>query len=323
MGNFALRLVANTHLGKVGAVTSGLLIGVVAIFSAGLPGASDPTDLPNDRLAAQNFSESQQAVDTEVSDGEDQASSGPDLVLPVYNQSGLDALIESLGSKMRPSDTVLIVTGNNDRDLKLAWLDSATSQVRAEIPGVTVYAMTAGFENVRLIRDARIDGVSGIVYDYENHFPNAPEFDYDFETTVSNVSQFHSLLENSSLTSVVLPTGLPLAKHWAQKWEWDYAEINSEVDSLVIQTQSYCLSSSDDFREAIAKGDSQHTAMGLDPTDWIPQVTVDPNSTNGVTPAEAVECANHAIETGHETIMVWWSPRFVDEAIEFIDLVRS
>lgn len=325
MGNSALRLIAQRGLKSTGALTSGLLISVVTILSLGFPGAGDTADVPAAAISesAPGSSQIQQTAPATDDDSEKTLLSGPDLVLPVYNKPGLDALIGDLGPNVRSSDTVLVVTGNNDRSLDLDWLQYATAEIQTEFPGVTVYAMTAGFENVSRIRDARIDGVSGVVYDYENHFPNAPEFDYDFEATISSISQFHSSLENSNLASVALPTGLPLAKHWAQKWEWDYAKINAEVDSLVIQTQSYCLASSDDFEEAVVKGNAQHAAMGLSPTSWIPQVTVDPNSTNGVTPAKAAECAGYATGTGHDTIMVWWSPRFSDEAIAFMELVRS
>jgi hypothetical protein len=241
------------------------------------------------------------------------------LLFPVFNQDGVDALLSDVAPKIEPGDTVIVVTGNNDNELDTAWLRESVKRIHAALPGVKVYAMTSGLDHVRRIRYSGITGIDGIVYDYENNFPNEPEFSYDFETTKANAAEFSNIMQGSGMKSVLLPTGLPLARDWAQKYGWDYATLGSHVDMQIIQTQTYCKSSVSEFDSAISRAVSQYSSRGTGM--WMPQVTSDMSSPNGVPPQAAAECLQTAVDAGHNSIMVWWSPYRTSEVLQFLDLV--
>ena len=272
------------------------------------PAQTQPEPTPQQPAAT----ETPVAVDTSVT-----------FLFPVFNQDGVEELLASIAPQMRPGDGVIVITGNNDNALDLPWLQESVTRINNALPGVKVYAMTAGLEHVQLLTAAGITGIEGVIYDYEPKFPNAPEFDYDFATTQANVREFAGIVSAAGLKSVLLPTGLPLDKKWAQKHGWDYAALGSEVDMQIIQTQTYCKSSASAFESAIAKAVSQHDSLGKSATQWMPQVTVDPNAPNGVQPAAAAECFELAAAAGHKTAMLWWSPYRTEPALEFLSLVRG
>jgi hypothetical protein len=251
-----------------------------------------------------------------------QVSPSLTFLFPVFNQRGVDELLTRIAPQMKPGDGVIVVTGNNGNALDLAWLQASVTRINEALPGTKVYAMTAGLEHVRQIKEANISGIAGVVYDYEPKFPNEPEFDYNFAKTQANVTEFARILRGSGLQSVLLPTGLPLNKTWAQKHGWDYAAMGAEVDLQIIQTQTYCKSSESEFKGAVEKATSQHSARGMGTAHWMPQVTVDPKAPNGVLPAAAAKCFAHAVAAGHGRAMVWWSPYRTDSALEFLSLAR-
>jgi hypothetical protein len=250
-------------------------------------------------------------------------ASSPTFLFPVFNQRGVDELLTRIAPQMKAGDGVIVVTGNNDNALDLPWLQASATRINDALPETKVYAMTAGLEHVRQINDGNISGIAGVIYDYEPKFPNEPEFDYSFAKTQANVAEFARILSGSGLQSVLLPTGLPLNKSWAQKHGWDYAALGAEGDLQIIQTQTYCKSSASEFESAIERATAQHSALGMGTAHWMPQITVDPKAPNGVSPAAAAECFAHAVAAGHSRAMVWWSPYRTAEALEFLSMVRS
>ncbi len=301
----------------------GLLLGAMIFVSDPFPsdnGFGDvPTILDFGVAPAGNSENSAQIASDDLGT---EADVGPSIMFPVYNRDGLDALLADLRSSVQPGDEIVIVTGNNANPLDLGWLAFAIGQVHAHFPSSPVLAMTAGIANVVAIRDSgAVDGLSGIIYDYENNFANEPEFAFSFETTLGNLDAFHHALEGAGLESVVLVTGPPLMREWAAKWEWDYGLVGQRTDRTIIQSQTYCLTSADEFERAAVKAGTQFADADIGSTAWTPQVTVDPNSPNGVSPKQAAECNDRSSELGHKNLFLWWSPSFTDETVEFLSLI--
>ena len=68
----------------------------------------------------------------------------------------------------------------------------------------------------------------------------------------------------------------------------------------------------------MAKLKAQQTGAGL-PLDRVyPQLTVDMETTNGATPAQAVECVRVARAEGFSRVALWFAPPRVENAIDFL-----
>jgi hypothetical protein len=93
------------------------------------------------------------------------------------------------------------------------------------------------------------------------------------------------------------------------------------MDDLFIQTQSYCEESVAQFEAAIQKLIAQFEGASRSDR-WLPQLTVDLNSQNGVPVSRALACAEQAKELGVDRFLIWWSPAFPDEAAAFLEGLR-
>ena len=234
------------------------------------------------------------------------------LNIPIYNDAGRRDLA-ALKPSLRPEDTLMLVSGNVDKTLDTAWLGAAVAELTANYPQRILLA-TAGLENVKQLAAAEL-GNAGLVYIYEPGFANVPEFSWDAGVTLGNLTRAADLVHAHGLTLAFKPTGRPLFQPYLFKHGWDYGAFAEHADTLLVQTQTYCRAGT--FAGAAEK-------LGLECTHHLAktyiQITLDLAARNGVSPEAAVSCAQTAAQCGFAGITAWWSPRFTEQAAEFLKL---
>ncbi len=231
--------------------------------------------------------------------------------LPVYNHAGLRRVTQ-LRPFLKPDDTLMVVSGNVDKPLNLVWVAQSLSFLEG-FPARVLVA-TAGLAHLEQLAGAELN-TQGLVYIYEPNFANVPEFSWDAATTLKNLEQAAVTVRLRGQRVAFKPTGRPLAQASLQKHGWHYGAFAERVDTLLVQTQTYCHGGR--FAEAAEKlGLECATHLGKTYT----QVTVDPAARNGVAPEAAAACATLGAEYGFAGVTVWWSPRFADHAAQFLEL---
>ena len=229
--------------------------------------------------------------------------------LPLYNTAGLRQLAR-LEPFLRPDDALMLVSGNVDKPLDLVWVGESLAFLE-RLPGRKLVA-TAGLAHLHNLARAEL-GATGLVYIYEPDFANVPEFSWEVGATLKNLEHAADSVRAHGQHVAFKPTGRPLAQAYLQKHGWHYGAFAERVDLLLVQTQTYCHGGR--FAEAVEKLGLECSAhLGKTYT----QVTVDPNARNGVAPEVATACAQLAAEGGFAGVTVWWSPRFVDRAAQFL-----
>jgi len=232
------------------------------------------------------------------------------LNLPVYNSAGLRDL-EQLRPFLRRGDLVMLVSGNVDRPLDLAWVDESLALLE-RYPEQTVLVATAGHAHLERLASAR-PGAAGLVYIYEPGFGNVPEFSWEADATVRNLVRAAEIVRAQGLRVAFKPTGRPLFQAYLFKHGWNYGAFAERVDALFVQTQTYCRGGN--FAEAVTK-------LGLECAAHLGktyiQVTLDLAAQNGVAPDVAAACARAASHHGFAGVTAWWSPRYTAEAVAFL-----
>ena len=252
--------------------------------------------------------------------GCDVASPAPErnfgLVIPIYNSAGLEAALTTLRPHLRGKDRFMLVSGNTDGVIDVAWLNQAALELRRVYPAAPIYAATSGLENIEAAAQGVSASVTAIVYIYEPNFPNQPEFSWDFETTLTLFGEAEARIRTGGFRAIGKPTGRPILQSNLQSYTWNYGRLAENVDELFIQTQTYCKDSPSAFAEALDTLGKQF--RGHAKTSWVPQVTIDPGAPNGTTVAQARACLKAAKQRGRSGVVLWWSPNFVDRAVAFI-----
>ena len=238
-------------------------------------------------------------------------SQGTRVNIPVYNSGGLRQLAQ-LRPFLRPDDTVMLVSGNVDRPLDLNWIEESLTFLDGSPK--SVFIATAGHAHLERLA-AAVPKATTLVYIYEPDFANVPEFSWEANATLKNVEHAAEVTRAHGLRIAFKPTGRPLAQAQLQRYGWHYGAFAERVDTLLVQTQTYCHGGR--FSEAAEK-------LGLECAAHLSktytQVTLDPNARNGVTPDVAADCARTAAEHGFAGVTVWWSPQSVDRAVTFLQL---
>lgn len=244
------------------------------------------------------------------------------LVIPIYNEAGLEAALTEFKPQLRSRDRFMLVSGNMDGEIDVPWLNRAALELRTAYPATPIYAATSGLSNVAAASRKVATLVEAIVYVYEPNFPNQPEFNWDFGPTLDHFGEAEALINQNGFRAVGKPTGRPLLQSSLQSYAWDYSRLAETVDELFVQTQTYCKESPQVFAEALDKLDGQYKNRAqLRP--WIPQVTVDPDAPNGTTVEQARACLEEAKQRGLSGAVLWWSPNFADRAVAFIALLNA
>lgn len=248
------------------------------------------------------------------------ADGGFRVVVPVYNDAGLQKVRTELKGLLCPGDLFLLISGNY-KEVDLSWLNDAAKTLKKEFPSVGVVAGSSGVGNILRIASGAEPPIEGIVYIYEPNFPKEPEFTWDFATTTKIFEWVAKAVHKRGFIFIGKPTGRPLLQAALQRHHWDYAALGSIADFLFIQTQTYCKKGPAVFAQAIEKVMSQYGKAGKSASNWIPQVTVDPEAPNGTSPANAAECARIAQDKGLKGVLLWWSPAYPERAAAFLRLL--
>ncbi len=229
------------------------------------------------------------------------------FIIPVYNNPGLTEIRTTLKGQIRRQDIFMVVSGNFNT-LDIDWLDKTAGILREEFPDSLILVGTGGLDNISAIADRMATPIDGMAYIYEPGQPYAPEFDWDFGVTTANFGQAAEILRSRELLFVGVPTGRPVQQAQLQKYRWDYSSLGGMTNHLLVQTQTYALKGTTEYRQALEKLITQYD-MKKKPLNMFPQITVDTNSPNGVEVSRAVKCSKIAVDQGFNGMLVWWSPR--------------
>ena len=239
------------------------------------------------------------------------------LVIPVYDEAGLEAVLTLLKPHLSTSDRFMIVSGNTSGAVDTVWVNEAARRLHAAYPSAPLYAATSGLTNVAVAAREVTTLVAAIVYVYEPNFPNQPEFSWDFTATLDRFGEARAHIARGGFQAIGKPTGRPLLQTSLDSYNWNYGALAETVDELFVQTQTYCKESPGEFAAALDTLAKQYgSRAALFP--WTPQITIDPGAPNGTTVAQAQACVVKARERGLSGAVLWWSPTFVEQAVAFI-----
>ncbi len=209
------------------------------------------------------------------------------LNLPLYNDAGLRELAR-LSPFLGPDDLLMLVSGNVDKPLNIAWLERTLAQLTSQHPQGRILIATAGVNHLEQLAKASLP-VAGLVYIYEPSFANVPEFSWEAAQTLENLGRAAATVRASGFQFAFKPTGRPLFQPYLFKYGWDYGSFAERTDALLVQTQTYCRKGN--FAGAVAKLELE-CASQLGRT--YTQVTLDRAARNGVLPEVALACAEAA-----------------------------
>jgi len=244
------------------------------------------------------------------------------LVIPIYNEAGLEAALTTFKPHLRSRDRFMLVSGNTSGAVDVPWLNRAALELRTTYPDAPIYAATSGLDNVAAATREVATLIEAIVYIYEPNFPNQPEFSWDFDTTLTRFGEASEQINRSGFRAIGKPTGRPLLQTNLQTYSWDYGLLAEAADELFIQTQTYCKDSPEVFGAALDALGKQYRNRP-ETHAWIPQVTIDPGAPNGTTVTQARLCLEEAKARGLSGAVLWWSPNFVERAVAFIALMNA
>jgi hypothetical protein len=248
------------------------------------------------------------------------------VILNLYDLGRVEVLqkaIDALAPLVRKNDLFALVSGNRKGTPDVAVITRWAETLHQRFPENTAWVLTSGLANVKALAAARRAipaSVSTIVYDYEPNWENEPEFDAGFAKTVANFAAATEAAHGGRFALVGATTGRPLLKPDFARYNWDYGKLAqaSGADGMLVQTQTYCKKGIEDFQAAMAKLKAQQTAAGLSMDRVYPQVTVDPQATNGASVPQAVACVREVRRAGAVRISLWFAPSRVETAVEFL-----
>lgn len=233
--------------------------------------------------------------------------------LPLYNDAGLREL-PTLLPFLEPDDTLMLVSGNMDKPLDLAWLERTLTQIRRDAPQ-TVLLATAGLANLEKLAQEDFPS-GGLVYIYEPDFPNVPEFSWEAGATLTNIARAAEITEATPFG--FKPTGRPLFQKGLERYAWDYGAFAAHVDLLLVQTQTYCKNGA--FEGAVHKlGLQCRNALAK----TFAQITLDLNARNGVEAVAGSSCTRAIASSGLAGVTLWGSPHYTDNTLRLLDLLRQ
>lgn len=236
------------------------------------------------------------------------------VAVPIYGSETLDLVRTTLRPQIRPNDALVLCSGNGSGTIDTTWVNGAAAALHREFPQNPIYVLTTGSANLSLAASDITAPVNAVLYGYEPNLQNEPEFSWSTSTTLSLIQQAVSNLHQNGLGAAIYPTGRPvLQKYQASDgtwvpYDWDYGQLRSETDEVLVQTQTYCAKGLSRFSKAVDKIDQQMQSHGL-AGKWYGQVTIAPGNTNTVTLAQAEACTAKAASSSVAGLVVWWSPQ--------------
>ena len=248
------------------------------------------------------------------------------LVLPIYNSKGLGVVLESLAHRLPPHVTFMLVSGNMDKPLDLAWVERSAETLKARFPSSALLAATAGLGHIQSLTAQVSAPLEGVVYIYEPNFSNEPEFTWGFADTLHHFAAVRELTHAKNLHAICKPTGRPLYQNYLFKHGWDYALLGAEVDELFVQTQTYCKKDPAVFAGALGRLIAQRQ-KAEQRTPVSVQISLDPASRNGVTAHAGEAClrcvGEHLTKGELDGLLLWWSPRYPEEVAACLEKLTA
>lgn len=248
------------------------------------------------------------------------AQSSLALVLPVYNNTGVQAVTTQLGRYLRSGDTLLIVSGNTSGTVDTRWVNQTATTLKSSFPTMHIVALTSGLANIQVAATELHSPIEAIAYDYEPNHGNEPEFSWNFTTTMSNLTNAASVISQHGFGAIGAPTGRPILETDLQIYNWNYGTEGKTLGTIFAQTQTDCKSGLTKFQAAVTKVADEYAALGL-PQTWLAQVTANPADPNGVTASVAAQCAQIAQSSEVPGVTLWWAPTDTADAARFLQLL--
>lgn len=241
----------------------------------------------------------------------------PELLFNIFDSAHTEFLLNN-HMYVRPGDIFNIISGNNATTVNPTFVNQQAQQLRTLYPTNPIYAYTAGTvnpNNMQTISQVLNPNISGILYGYEPNMANEPEFTWDFNTTLTNVSTASSIAHAVGKMAGMGATGRPLLETDLQQYNWDYDEFLSNLDFLLVQTQTYAHDGVAIYMSAIGKLDTQTS------TDvrWCPQISIGLSNSNGVLGDDAYTVYANAPTS---ILSVWANVSDLDELANFLQLAR-
>lgn len=239
-----------------------------------------------------------------------------------HNQATMDDVTNSFAPYLRAGDVITVRAFNYGVYEQDSLINNA-QMLREKLPqGVKLYARVHGAdEATQAVNDLPPGLYDGILFAYDEFEGGwtVPEFSWDSDTTYANFSRVKEIANNAGYKMWVLPTGRPVM---VTNPPWDYGIGAESTDGISPQLQGYCQNTwfGDDprtFDQAVEIVAQQMDARGVT-QDWMPQLTIGTELSNGAPWDTAVSCAKEALQKGANGIMIQWTQGAVQDTVEFL-----
>lgn len=240
------------------------------------------------------------------------------VAIPIYGNRALNLVRTVLRPQIRPNDPLVLSSGYGSGTIDTTWVNNAAAALHREFPQNPIYVLTTGSANLTTAASNITAPVSAVLYGYEPNLQNEPGFSWSTSTTLSVVQNAASALHLKGMGAGFYPTGRPVLQKYQTSggawvpYNWDYGQMRSETDDVLVQTQTYCAKGLSRFSNAVDKVAHQMQTHGF-AGQWYTQVTIAPGNTNTVTLTEAQACTTKAASSNVTGMVVWWSPQHVGD----------
>ena len=256
------------------------------------------------------------------------------LMINTFNEKMDAHVIRDYFPLMNDGDIVAVVSGNSKYPVDMGSLIKRLRKLK-EGSGEKKFifaVLTAGVAHVKEIAENLPKGDAEVIfYDYEENFPDEPEFSRDFGKTLENHSRAAAYAHKAGFMFGTTAAGRGLFDRGYSKNKWDYGELLAYADIMLVQLQSPLKKDqsagderTQDFKNAIGKLSSQ-LGPGKNSKIVLPQVVISDNDRNGVTAAYALRAMRVIRKTGFRGMAIWFSnsPASERDTVRFLGEVRS
>lgn len=178
-------------------------------------------------------------------------------VFAIFYTSGSNhANLELFEKYLRAGDYLFIATPL-DQDSDFSQLVQDVTEAKSKVvPGVKVFSFAwySKIDAIKLHSEHLPQDVDGIIYDYENGSEYSPEYTTDYNETLSLFETASEIAHENNLKLMLTPVFGDTINGTEVEHTWNWTEISSHTDFLVIQFQHY-------FKDH--NSDSLKTRMGM------------------------------------------------------------
>jgi len=243
------------------------------------------------------------------------------------------AIIDDLSPYLQDGDIICVVHGNASNPVDMDELNSRldTLQGSEELSSLDLVwvVLCAGHSKLTTIAESlSTDKASYLFYDYE---PGWPDWNANFSTTLSNMETAASICHTNGFDAGTAPTGRPLFDNNYIQEEWDYGDIASEMDIMLVQLQSrlrydyekgyldipyykFCLDSNKLMRQLV---EASFTI------EVFPQLTVlSEGNPNGAPLQYCINAVEPIRLKGFPGMSIWWASDATEDVVDLLDSFR-